>query len=219
MFGGTNRNKALIYSDFWELQGSTRQERISEDCNTCNNFNQLLAQGLFTDVTFAVEDERIPAHRCVLFAKSKYFRNMFASDMREKHQNEIRLSGITPRVFRIVLAYIYTASIEWDVRDWSMTLQVLVASDMYGLGGLRSVCEKNVELMVSTDNVSTVCRMAHEYGIDNLKSFCISYIIRNFRNVLEHESWQQLLQSDPGGLAMQILRNLVDARPYGVLGI
>lgn len=43
------------------------------------SYKELYEQKQFTDITFRVEGEDFVAHKVVLAAKSKYFRNMFLS--------------------------------------------------------------------------------------------------------------------------------------------
>lgn len=51
------------------------------------------------------------AHRVVLAACSDYFRAMFTDPMKERHQNEINLSGVDADGLELVLEYIYTSKL------------------------------------------------------------------------------------------------------------
>ncbi|KAA8500061.1 ARM repeat protein interacting with ABF2 [Porphyridium purpureum] len=244
VFGGTNRDKNRIYSDMWELHGyndnyygcsqtgdtkaplSVRRRggaglwpRAGETCDMCSNFNELYGKPLFSDVTFVVEGKRFPAHRAVLYAKSRYFHNMFSSNMREAgaFQREIEIAGVSARVFEILLKYVYGSQVDWDTQDWRLTAEVMTTCDMYGLDGLREVCEKSVQGSVEVANVAYIVRLAEDYHLEHLKSFCVAYILTNFREVIESDAWRELLANDPTGLPMEILRSFVDGRPAAML--
>ena len=62
----------------------------------------------FSDITFIVSDQEIPAHRCILSARSDYFRAMFNNSMRESHTSQpIQINSVEYNVFKIVMQYIY----------------------------------------------------------------------------------------------------------------
>ena len=82
--------------------------RISE-------FGSLLDDPTSVDVTFVVNNERIPAHRTILAARSTYFRTMFSSGMKEAQDgNDIIVQDTSPAAFRAMLLYLYTDELAFD---------------------------------------------------------------------------------------------------------
>ena len=82
--------------------------RISE-------FGSLLDDPTSVDVTFVVNNERIPAHRTILAARSTYFRTMFSSGMKEAQEgNDIIVQDTSPAAFRAMLLYLYTDELAFD---------------------------------------------------------------------------------------------------------
>jgi hypothetical protein len=82
--------------------------RISE-------FGSLLDDPTRVDVTFVVNNERIPAHRTILAARSTYFRTMFSSGMKEAQEgNDIIVQDTSPEAFRAMLLYLYTDELAFD---------------------------------------------------------------------------------------------------------
>merc|ERR1712013_93791 len=62
----------------------------------------------FSDVIFVVGGEEVPAHRCILSARSEYFRAMFRDGMRESHSSRpIIINSVDADVFKVVMQYIY----------------------------------------------------------------------------------------------------------------
>ena len=87
--------------------------RISE-------FGSLLDDPTSVDVTFVVNNERIPAHRTILAARSTYFRTMFSSGMKEAQEgNDIIVQDTSPAAFRAMLLYLYTEGNDIIVQDTS----------------------------------------------------------------------------------------------------
>ncbi|CAG8560242.1 6626_t:CDS:2, partial [Scutellospora calospora] len=69
----------------------------------------------FSDVIFKLKtltfDEEIHAHRCILYARSKYFGNKLETIWRNYEVIEIRDPQWHPTCFRIILRYLYTSEI------------------------------------------------------------------------------------------------------------
>lgn len=63
----------------------------------------------YSDVTFIVENQRLPAHRVVLAARSEYFRALLYGGLSETNQSEIQLK-IPLEAFKALLRYIYSGA-------------------------------------------------------------------------------------------------------------
>ena len=76
------------------------------------DFARLLDDDQFADATFDVEGTRFTAHRCILSARSDYFRKMFGFSGREADAGAvIQIKETTPAVFRVLLTYLYTGAL------------------------------------------------------------------------------------------------------------
>lgn len=76
---------------------------------------RLFESGKHSDVTFVVQGEDIPLHRCLLSARSEYFRDMFSSRWQERTTITINRQLVHPDAFRAVMKYIYTGRFECPV--------------------------------------------------------------------------------------------------------
>lgn len=54
----------------------------------------------FTDVTFLVENEHIPAHKSILACRCEQFKCMFSGQHLESQTNQITISDSRPNVFK-----------------------------------------------------------------------------------------------------------------------
>lgn len=61
----------------------------------------------YSDVEFIVENQRLPAHRVILAARSEYFRALLYGGLSETNQREITLK-IPLKAFKALLKYIYS---------------------------------------------------------------------------------------------------------------
>lgn len=213
VFGGTDRSKQRFLDDLFELRGiRSSVEVISRPCDTCTATKMLLDNEMFSDVRFIVEDRTIYAHRCILYARADYFRNMFDSRMRETSEVDIPIPGVSYEVFHAVLEYLYSGMVR--VTKGKLAVDLLKAADMFHLEGLRSLCVEKVEQAVTKENAAFICQVADMHNAQNLKSYCITFMMQNFKDIIKSESFQSLMRQDPGGLGHEILEAYSDSNPY-----
>ena len=84
----------------------------------------LLDNALLSDVSFLVDGEYFPAHRCVLAARSQYFRGLLTHGMQGGHASaaedrraSITIHDVSASAFRVLLRFIYTGSIDAIAAD------------------------------------------------------------------------------------------------------
>jgi len=110
---------------------------------------KLLDDPSYADLTFIVQGESIKAHRAFLAVRSQYFQRMFASDVEENVNNEVKVPDIEPETFRGLLHFLYSGSAPENVAD--QALELLVAADKYDVDGLKQICEEKAA--IHRDNV------------------------------------------------------------------
>ncbi|XP_076067876.1 ankyrin repeat and BTB/POZ domain-containing protein 1-like isoform X3 [Oratosquilla oratoria] len=73
---------------------------------------RLFETGEYSDATFIVHGEKFRLHRCVLAARSDYFREMLTSKWYNRQEVVINNKKVVPRAFGAVMHYIYTGRFE-----------------------------------------------------------------------------------------------------------
>jgi len=76
----------------------------------------------FTDCAVLVEGVKIYAHRCVLCARSEFFRAAFNSSFQESKSGIITVDKFSLKSFQILLFFIYTGELPQHVKDKSLKL-------------------------------------------------------------------------------------------------
>ncbi|XP_042879642.1 ankyrin repeat and BTB/POZ domain-containing protein 1-like isoform X1 [Penaeus japonicus] len=73
---------------------------------------RLFESGEYSDVTFIVQGQLFALHRCILSARSEYFKEMFATKWHNRPKVAINRDLVEPVSFSAVMKYIYTGRFE-----------------------------------------------------------------------------------------------------------
>lgn len=122
------------------------------------------------DVVLVVGGLRFPAHRAVLAAASRVFKAMFTNRMKEKNAQEIVLSSVDPKSWRMALQYIYTAQVDIDNEETALLL--LGSARMYQLETLERFVEKFLISRLKVSNCFELLGHAEQYDLEELQKAC-----------------------------------------------
>ncbi|CAC5356437.1 unnamed protein product [Mytilus coruscus] len=102
------------------------------------------------DVIICVEDERYPCHRNSMAACSPYFFAMFTGEMRESHEREVRIDGISPDIMEQLIDFAYTADISITQEN---AQQLLSAANLVQINTIIQACCNFLEEEIVLDAV------------------------------------------------------------------
>ena len=94
-------------------------------------------EGVFNDVTIIAGDESIPGNKIVLSCYSKFFETMFETNMKERYENKVEVSGFDGQIIKMLVQYMYTGTITIDS---SNVMNVLAAADYLQLDSVKDYC-------------------------------------------------------------------------------
>lgn len=115
MFGSNNDNKCPIEISSTDLKNSKLLELIEN----------LYTHKSLSDMTLVVKKEKIPAHKIVLSAHSKYFARLFEDDSKKTVEKEIKIPEEDEKLFMKMLSYFYSKSLSDLNSDEALDLLVL----------------------------------------------------------------------------------------------
>lgn len=171
----------------------------------------------------------IRAHKCVLTARTDYFKALFrknaaASDgktarkaFKEAEEARIQVDAtFTEQHIRYMLEFIYTNRIQ-KIRDISTDdlLCILHLSDKWLLRDLKRLVEH--ELIRHHMRVDTVARMygaTEDFNAQRLSRACIEFIMANLRQVTGNNSFEEEMKNYPH-LCIPVLKAAADLIPEG----
>uniref|UniRef100_A0A182JVX0 BTB domain-containing protein n=1 Tax=Anopheles christyi TaxID=43041 RepID=A0A182JVX0_9DIPT len=143
------------------------------------------------DVTFVVEDERIPAHRLILAARSNYFQALLYGGLDETKQDEITLM-VPLQSFKDLLRYIYSGSLSLKEMKEKDILDTLGLAIQYGFTSVENAIINYLSLNLTINNVCAMLDACRLFGIDDLLSVCDEFVDQQARDVMKHETFQNL---------------------------
>lgn len=133
------------------------------------------------DVVIIVQGQRFPAHRAVLASVSRVFKAMFLNSMKERDAEEVVLSALHPRAWKLALHYIYHAQL--DIQDEYTALLLLTTSRMYQLERLELFVEKFLVSCVSITNCLRLLQEAQRFDLSLLEKACYVAMEDNFEQL------------------------------------
>nr|KAJ0186987.1 hypothetical protein LSAT_V11C900457750 [Lactuca sativa] len=152
-----------------------------------------------SDVTFLIEGKRFYAHRICLLASSDAFRAMFDGGYRERDAKDIEIPNISWETFEKMMRYIYSGSVEVDLR---IAQDLLRAADQYLLDGLKRLCEYTIAQDITLDKVAYMYDLSEAFNAVSLKDACILFILEHF-DKLNSKPWY-------GSLMKRMLPDMCD---------
>lgn len=150
---------------------------------------------------------RIPAHKCILIARSPILEEILL------HSNEINMENLSGEVVEEILRYLYTDRID----NLESHANVLISNaDKLGLPGLKSVCERFLIDSIKPENVPSLLLLSEQFSCDNLKKAVMLYCEDNPNSINKTMAWKVLEKVNPelfvevceAGLGSSISSNL-----------
>lgn len=173
------------------------------------HFGELLRSQNAKDITFLVAGESVPAHRCMLAARSPVFMAELFGDMKENADLSVEIKDMDAQVFKAMLHYIYTDSLpelqEQDEEEQAtlMAQHLLDAADRYGLERLKEICvDKLSRDGITVETVATTLALAEQHG-------CAEFILSTPANlwaVAETQGFKHLEASCPSVLTDLLIK-------------
>ena len=175
--------------------------------NVSTGMKKMLSNGLHSDLTIRCGRKEFKVHKAVLASQSPVFRRMLESDMKEQRTNVIEISDVDQAVISDMLAYIYTGSapnLDTLVRE------LLNVANKYELSGLFTMCERELKLKISLNNVIELLQLADMLNSSYLKKACLNYISLNSGAVRSSEEWKQLKENSEEHVSLLIMMDIMD---------
>jgi len=152
-------------------------------------------------VTFLVGDTKLYAHKDILTTRSRYFRSLFDSGMKESQTNEIPIAEVEPNLFQELLDFVYSGLPPKDLPAIAQSL--LPLADRFGLLVLKKMCVTALVSTISLKNVIATLLLADTHSCPDLTKKCLDMMVGNIYTLKTTEDFKEL-EKNPEVLAMAL---------------
>ncbi|XP_017155081.1 BTB/POZ domain-containing protein 9-like [Drosophila miranda] len=155
------------------------------------DMKSLCMDQLFSDITFLVEDQSLPAHRMILGKRSNYFYGLLYGGMSESKKDLIRLD-VPLEAFKIILGYLYSGTLPLSQLDLNAIFKVLGLANMYCLLEVEKAIAKHLHQNLDVSNVCMILDTARQFNLADLTMKCLDFVDRHTGQLFARESFQML---------------------------
>ncbi|EOA36735.1 hypothetical protein CARUB_v10012544mg [Capsella rubella] len=160
---------------------------------------------MHTDVLVNPGDQGspLPAHKAVLAARSKVFRNMLDSDeCKTSAEESITLPDLTHDELKSLLEFLYSGNLK---APYSQYRALYLAADKYDISYLQEVCRNHFIASLSSRNVLDTLELASVPCDTLLKEAAINHIVKHMEEVVVPMKYETFVQRNPD-LSVEITR-------------
>ncbi|XP_065202994.1 RCC1 and BTB domain-containing protein 1-like [Planococcus citri] len=153
------------------------------------NIRHSFEDEITSDLTVLVEGKEIKVHKAVLRIRSNYFRSMLKEGWKENEEKILEIKESTYVAYKALLEYFYTDSLNVP---FCFAFELFDLARVYCEEELEEMCEKVIRNNINVDNVSSSYATSKISRFEDLKTFCMEFIMNNFANVVLSEDFAQL---------------------------
>jgi len=153
---------------------------------------KFLAEAPYSDISFEVQSQIIPAHKWWLSKRSQYFANMFSSGMSETQASQITITDMTAHAFKAFLEFLYSDHVELD---YDLALELLQQADKYSVADLKAACEVNVAESIRPENFVVLGNIAELVEAALLRQTVVEYIGKNMKKLKQRKDFEEISDS------------------------
>ena len=165
-------------------------ESVSKSSDGYAALRNMQQQGELCDAILELDSgEKISVHRCVMAARSAYFKAMFTNGLAETNQTVVSIREMEYDVLSSIVAFCYFDEFSVSANN---VLPLLIASDLLQIDTLFYECSQFLETQLHPGNVLSLREHARLHNCRRLFHMCSEFVFRNFKEVAEREEFLDL---------------------------
>ena len=182
----------------------TRQRSGEQDSRLLSYANENRNKGFFNDVELSADDECISANQMVLSCYSKYFENIFKTNL--YNQQRCIIENVDGKSLKILINYIYTGNVEINNRN---ALNLLSAADKLKIQDVKMFCLEFLETVITYDSCFHILSAAQACQSFKLQFKVFLYLNENFEKVLLTPPFKALTKTEVTYCMTRLNRDVV----------
>jgi speckle-type POZ protein len=183
------------------------------------DLRDILERGLKADLEVKIGEssKTFSVNTCVLRARSPVFREQLCDPMVRETTSSICIEDMDAKVFEVLLHYMYNDRLPGFMEETteeaaSITPDLLVAANRYGIERLKVMCERRMCQSLNVETVSFTLDLAERYDCQQLKECCLKYMAKDgdrLRAIKRTDMFEQLIKNHPR-VVFDILDKVID---------
>lgn len=133
---------------------------------------------------------KLYAHKFILSARSPVFSVMLTSDMKEKHENSVKIENIRYEALEEILRFMYSGKVK--KLNHEIVSDVLFAADYYQISHLKDVCKEFLLKKLNIENAELTFKLCKAYCIADLQPIVNSFVKSNAKIIFFSSGLQKL---------------------------
>ncbi|XP_071033419.1 speckle-type POZ protein B-like [Parasteatoda tepidariorum] len=171
------------------------------------NLKEMLLNDKHSDVKLKTRDKIIPAHKCLLSARSPVFSEMFDQNMLESQTAVVDIPDVESETLQSFLEFLYTDTI--TNTDYEKLLKLMFVADKYQVDNLKNRCSLTLMSELSLENVCEVVSASDAVNQPNLKLWAVNFIKENKKKIISSTVWPEWVEKNMK-LAVEVVSKLID---------
>ncbi|XP_006411278.2 putative BTB/POZ domain-containing protein At2g40440 [Eutrema salsugineum] len=155
------------------------------------------------------QTDAIPAHKLILAARSKVFRNILEADDRKASSKEtITLSEMTKGELETFLEFMYNGSLP-DTKLVQHVHSLYLAAEKYEIPYLQATCRSQIIDSIDSSSAFDVLDLAEIHSDEILEGAVSEFISSNMEEIAFSSKFLSFVESNPA-LTVQTIRDHFD---------
>lgn len=163
-----------------------QEKDISHASHVLESLWQIYMEQKLCDVTLAVGDDEVRAHRLVLAANSPYFYTMFTSGLSECSSQRILLKEVDFKAVQLLIEYCYTSFIHLDEMNVESLLKT---AHLLQFNSIVKTCCIFMTSQLDPTNCLGISSLAEFHGCTDLQTGALNYARKHFCKVATTEEF------------------------------
>ncbi|KAJ3267097.1 hypothetical protein HK104_005978, partial [Borealophlyctis nickersoniae] len=176
-------------------------------------FPRLLGNPTDSDVTFIVEEQEIPAHAAILRSDraGPYFAALLAHEFKEKKDGKVHISGVTYKLFKAILEFVYAGRTAADSIPELMDLYCV--ADRFQVAALLPFIKGELFLSLARvapppETLLTLIQQMKPFpDLSTVVQVCVKHAVQNWAKIKACAMWSAVVT---GPDAQDIVEVLLD---------
>ncbi|KAJ5070996.1 btb/poz domain-containing protein [Anaeramoeba ignava] len=164
-------------------------EKLSNDLK--NLFQNQKKKESYFDFEIICEQNKtsFKTHKSILSSRSKYFKSLFNSKMKEFQENKLVLQDVSSSILSSILSYFYSGKIEFNLEN---AIQILFFSSKYLIDELIGIASNFIKNNLQFETVVDILKLSESMNFNQLIDSSYQFILENFEEFIKTSHFLEL---------------------------